>query len=227
MEAALAGRSPECLTSSDTLVFAPGALSYDRVPASRGRKGPGLRSGLSRDFEERELYSAQHQVFCMRTNSWTDLANQMHWWKPAAGNFAVTFTTGRLIVSPPTIAATESGSETDEVDPEPRLLSGSVGQHRIKKILVTKPTEFMWNRSDIHVIADHDGESLAITVAGLEALTARRVAGRFAAAAAQRRLQEREFIEEHDAEWLETVAFGCAAALELDWAWLYELPAHH
>lgn len=230
MATALAGRSPESLTGCDTLVFAPGAVSSEGIPLPGSASGSVEHLGSTRDARAHALYAAQHHVFWGRPDNWTELANQAHWWKPAADLFAVTFTSAHLIIERPTVATTQSNARTRQVDASPEevaWLSEPVGQHRIKKVFVTKPTGLMWDRSDIHVVANNDGEDLAITVVGLETLAARRLAGRFAAAAAQRRLQEREFIEEHDAEWLEGVAFTSGAALELDWAWLYELPAHH
>lgn len=222
----LAGGLSECLTGGDTLVFAPGA--FVGVGIRPGATGLFERFNLARDSADRELYCAPHHVFWVRpVHSWIELANQSHWWKPAGESFNVTFTTGHLIIDRPTVAGTVSSPRRVGVPREPAMLCEPVAQHRIKRVLVTKPTGFMWDRSDIHVVADDDGEDLAITVARVETLTARRLAARFAAAAAQRRLQEREFIEEHDAEWLETVAFEPGAALELDWAWLYELPAYH
>lgn len=229
MATVLAGGPSECLAGSDTLVFAPGAVAPAGVRIPHAAAGSDQRSNPARDTTDRELYCAHHHVFWARpVDSWTELASQSHWWKPAAESFTVTFTTGHLIVDRPTVTGVEGTDPSAwKVACEPAMLAEPVGQHRIKRIFVTKPTGFMWDQSDIHIVADDDGRDLAITVAGVEALTARRLAGRFAAAAAQRRLQEREFIEEHDAEWLEAVAFERGAALELDWAWLYELPAHH
>lgn len=223
MATALAGRSPGDLAYSDTLVFAPGALASTGLRAGDRSTEP---LNPAREGREHELYSNRHCVFWAHPNTWTELANGVHWWEPAAEVFSVTFTTGHLVVER-TAEMTGPHARRDGAAAPATELNGPLGQHLIKKIFVTKPTGFMWDRSDIHVVVDHDGKDLAVTVVGIEALTARRLAGRFAAATAQRRLQELEFIEEHDAEWLETVAFNFEAALELDWAWLYELPAHH
>ncbi|MBW3590841.1 MAG: hypothetical protein KY393_03165, partial [Actinobacteria bacterium] len=110
-------------------------------------------------------------------DSLTELASQSHWWKPAAESFTVTFTTGHLIVNRPTVTRVE-GTESSawQVTCEPAMLAEPVGQHRIKRVFVTKPSGFMWDHSDIHIVADDDGRDLAITVAGVETLTARRLA---------------------------------------------------
>lgn len=206
-----------------TLVFAPGVIAA-HSPWPRGSASGG---GIRPDVQERELYSGLHSVFWSRPDSWTELANQAHWWEPRAQTFVVTFTTANLQITRPTEVIIPEGGRSAQLDQDWPVVAGSVGLHRIKKIFVTKPTGLMFDRSDIDLVLDDAGTDLAVTVVGLEAATARPLAARFAAATAQRRLQELDFLEEHEARSLEAVAFGRNATVELDWAWIYELPASH
>lgn len=204
-------------------MFAPGVISAH----SPWPRGSASGSGIRPNIQERELYSGVHSVFWSRLGSWTELANQAHWWEPRVQNFVVTFTTASLQITRPTEVIIPEGGRSAQLEQGWPVATGPVGLHRIKKIFVTKPTGLMFDRSDIDLVLDDAGTDLAVTVAGLEAATARPLAERFAAAAAQRRLQELDFLEEHEARWLEAVAFGRNATVELDWAWVYDLPASH
>lgn len=219
MSTALAGRLPD--PAADTLVFAPGVVPGEIRHRPEFGARPAL--GTAPEAADRQIYSSRHSVFSTRLPRWTDLDGRGQWWQPDHRRFLVSFTTAGLAIEAPTAAAAESAGKRVELDDSGGL--APVAHPRIGKIMFTKPAGLMWDRSDIHVVVSGEHDCQVLTVAGIDAKIAPRVAARFAATVAQRRLQEREFIPEHDAQWLEDVAFGSGSPIELDWAWMYELPA--